>query len=136
MDEGFEHPEPTADWETSGYWEGAARGELVLQRCRDCGLVQHRPRGICAHCLSSSIDHFVASGRGTVHTFTVIHQNQMRAFRGACPYVLAYVDLEEGPRLMTNIVDCDPATVRIGQAVVPDFSPCKNGLAVPRFRPA
>ena len=136
MDEGFEHPEPTADWETSGYWEGAARGELVLQRCRDCGLVQHRPRAICAHCLSGSIDHFVASGRGTVHTFTVIHQNQMRAFRGACPYVLAYVDLEEGPRLMTNIVDCDPATVRIGQEVVPDFSPCKNGLAVPRFRPA
>ena len=69
------------DWETRAYWEGCGRHELVLQRCRDCGLVQHRPRAICAHCLSGSIDHFVASGRGTVHTFTVIHQNQMRAFR-------------------------------------------------------
>lgn len=136
MDEKFEHPEPTANWETSGYWEGAARGELVLQRCLDCRRVQHRPRAICAHCLSSAIEHFAASGRGRVYTFTVTHQNQMPAFRQACPYVLAYVELEEGPRIMTHIVGCDPEEVEIEQAVVVDFAPCANGLAVPRFRPA
>ena len=136
MDEKFEHPEPTAQWETSGYWEGAARGELVLQRCLECGGVQHRPRAICARCLSSRIEHFAASGRGRVYTFTVTYQNQMPAFRKACPYVLAYVELEEGPRIMTHIVDCDPEAVEIDQAVVVDFAPCANGLAVPRFRPA
>lgn len=131
----IEHPEPTAHWETSGYWEGAARGELVLQRCRDCESIQHRPRAICAQCLSSSVEHFVATGRGRVHTYTVTHQNQMPAFRGADPYVLAYVELEEGPRIMTHIVGCDPEAVEIDQDVTVHFVPCKNGLAVPIFRP-
>ena len=58
----------------------------------------------------------------------------MPGFRGACPYVLAYVELEEGPRVMTNIVDCDPEMVEVGMSVLVDFSPCENGLAVPRFR--
>ena len=67
----IKHPPTAASWETRGYWEGADRGELVLQRCRDCQTVQHRPRAVCASCLSSEIEHFVASGRGTVYTFTV-----------------------------------------------------------------
>ena len=72
MSKPIKHPEPTASWETRGYWEGAARGELVLQRCGAChDVVQHRPRGICASCLSSKIEHFVASGRGRIHTYTV-----------------------------------------------------------------
>ena len=136
------HPPTTASWETRGYWEGADRGELVLQRCRACETVQHRPRAVCARCLSSDIEHFVASGLGTVYTFTVTHQNQMPGFRDACPYVLAYVDLEEGPRLMTNIVDCDPEAVSIGMAVEVDFaaptagkSGKPAGFAVARFKP-
>ena len=134
MSKAIKHPEPTASWETRGYWEGAARGELVLQRCRACHVVQHRPRAICASCLSSEMEHFVASGRGRIHTYTVTQQNQMPGFRGACPYVLAYVELEEGPRVMTNIVECDPEVVEVGMPVLVDFSPCENGFAVPRFR--
>jgi hypothetical protein len=130
------HPRPYADWETRAYWEGAARGELVLQRCRDCGAVQHRPRALCASCLSDDIQHFVASGRGAVHTFTVTHQNQAPGFREACPYVLAYVELEEGPRLLTNVVGCDPAEVRIGMPVRVDFAPTDGEFPVPVFRPA
>lgn len=117
----IEHPRPTASWETRGYWEGAGRGEIVLQRCGDCGVVQHKPRGICVSCLSSNIEHFVASGRGTVYTFTVTNQNQARGFADACPYVMAYVDLEEGPRLLTNIVGCEPDEVSIGMSVVAEF---------------
>ena len=131
----IEHPKPFADWETRLYWEGCGRGELVLQRCGGCGTVQHRPRAICASCLSGEIEHFVASGRGQVYTFTVTHQNNARGFREACPYVLAYVELEEGPRVLTNVVGCDPDTVRIGMPVVADFTPPDNDLAVPRFRP-
>ena len=63
------------------------------------------------------------------------HQNQQPGFREACPYVLAYVDLEEGPRLMTNVVGCDPESVRIGDAVEVDFADSETGFAIPRFKP-
>lgn len=127
---------PATDWQTLAYWEGCGRGELVLQRCPACDLVQHRPRGVCARCLSSEIEHFVASGRGVVYSFTITHQNGLPPFSEACPYVLAYVDLEEGPRLMTNIVGCEPDGVEIGMAVMADFVPADDGLGTPRFVPA
>jgi len=136
----FSHPLPYASWESRGWWEGAGRGELVLQRCTACGLVQHKPRANCVKCLTDTIEHFVASGRGTVHTFTVTHQNVVPPFNAQLPYVLAYVELEEGPRVLTNIVDADPAVVAIGLPVVADFAsaPRDDGelIAVPRFRPA
>lgn len=135
-----EYSAPAIDWESRAYWEGAGRGELVLQRCRDCGTVQHRPRGLCATCLSDDIEHFVASGRGEVYTYSVVRQNQMPAFAKAVPYVVSYIQLEEGPQLLSNIVDCDPDDVSIGMAVKVDFvpTPSKNGdvLGVPRFVPA
>ena len=134
------HPMPYASWETRGWCEGAGRGELVLQRCTSCGLVQHKPRANCVRCLTDTIEHVVASGRGTIHTFTVTHQNVVPPFNAQLPYVLAYVELEEGPRVLTNIVDADPATIAIGQPVVADFAsaPRDDGeaIAVPRFRPA
>ena len=134
------HPAPYASWETRGWWEGAGRGELVLQRCVTCGIVQHKPRALCAKCLTDTVEHFVASGHGTIHTFTVTHQNMVAPFSGHLPYVLAYVELDEGPRVLTNIVGCDPAEVRIGQPVVADYATTERddgeAFAVPRFRPA
>lgn len=134
------HPTPYASWETRGWWEGAGRGELVLQRCTSCGTVQHKPRALCVSCLTDTIEHVVASGRGTIHTFTVTHQNVASPWNSQLPYVLAYVELEEGPRVLTNIVGADPAELRIGQPVVADFAttPRDDGeaFAVPRFRPA
>ena len=127
---------PSCDWETRTYWEGCGRGELVLQRCRDCGVVQHRPRGLCVSCLSDAIEHFVASGRGVVHSYTITRQNGLPDFREACPYVLAYVDLEEGPRLMTNITGCEPQAVRVGLPVRVEFVATGDDLGVPRFVPA
>jgi uncharacterized protein len=136
----IDHPQPSASWETRGYWEGAGRDEIVLQRCEDCGTVQHKPRGVCATCLSSNLDHFVASGKGTVYTFTVTNQNMAKGFAEACPYVMAYVDLDEGVRMLTNIVGCDPATVTVGMAVQADFAHQERddgeAFAVPRFTPA
>jgi uncharacterized OB-fold protein len=134
------HPLPYASWETRGWWEGCGRGELVLQRCRTCGIVQHKPRALCVKCLTDTLDYFVASGRGTVHTFTVTRQNMVPPFRDHLPYVLAYVELDEGPRVFTNIVGCDPEEVRIGQPVVADYATAERddgeAFAVPRFRPA
>ena len=117
----IEHPLPFASWESRGFWEGAGRGELVLQRCEACGLVQHRPRGVCAHCLDgSALTHFTASGSGEIYSFTITEQNQAKGFAEACPYVMAYVKLNEGPRLLTVIVDCDPDDVAVGARVVAD----------------
>jgi len=132
---------PAIDWESRAYWEGAGRGELVLQRCRACGVVQHRPRGFCVSCLDGEIEHFVASGRGSVYTYSIVHQNQMPKFRNALPYVVAYVELEEGPQLLTNLVGCDPETITIGMPVRVDFVPTPDeatgdALGVPRFVPA
>ena len=140
----IQYRSPAADSDTKAFWAGCGRHELVLQRCGDCGTLQHRPRGLCVSCLSDEIGHFVASGRGSVHTFTVTHQNGLPAFREACPYVLAWVDLEEGPRLMTNIVGCEVEEVRIGMPVVVEFVDVESnealgtdgGCAIPRFRPA
>ena len=118
----IEHPLPFASWESRGFWEGAGRGELVLQRCEACGLVQHRPRGVCAHCLDgSALTHFTASGSGEIYSFTITEQNQAKGFAEACPYVMAYVKLDEGPRLLTVIVDCDPDDVAVGARVVADY---------------
>lgn len=134
------HPKPSASWESRGYWEGAGRGELVIQRCRTCDRYQHKPRALCVTCLTDTIDHVVASGHGTVHTLTVTNQNQAKGFAEACPYVLAYVDLAEGPRVLTNIVGVDPGEVTIGMAVTADYAPVDDdrgeAFAVPRFRPA
>ena len=131
----IKHPRPGVSWETRAFWEGCERGELVLQRCGRCSVIQHRPRALCASCLSSEILHFVASGRGTIYTYTITHQNQAPGFREAVPYVLAYVELDEGPRLLTNIVECALEQVRIGLPVQVDFAD-EDGFSVPRFRPA
>ncbi len=137
----IDHPSPHASWETRGYWEGAGRGTLVLQKCRNCSLVQHRPRGVCAHCLKSAdLEHFPASGRGEVYSYTVTEQNQAKGFAEACPYVMAYVTLEEGPRLLTVIVDCDPDVVTIGMPVAAGFvnqeRDDREVFAIPVFRPS
>ena len=104
-----------------------------------CGTVQHKPRGVCATCLAGDPEHFVAAGTGTVYTFTVTNQNQARGFAEACPYVMAYVDLDEGVRVLTNVVGCEPDEVRIGMAVEADFAHQERddgeAFAVPRFRP-
>ncbi len=135
MTKPLKHPKPGVDWETRAYWEGCGRHELILQRCRSCGTLQHRPRALCVSCLSDEIEHFPASGRGTVYSFTVTHQNQAPGFREALPYVLAYVELEEGVRLLTNIVGCSPEDVRIGLPVEVEYAQLEGDIAVPRFHP-
>jgi uncharacterized protein len=134
----IQHPQPTVNEETRAYWEGATRGELVLQRCKACKRVQHRPRALCVSCFSDEIEHFVASGRGHVYTCTVTYQNGARGFRDAVPYVLAYVELDEGPRVLANVVGCDPRSVAIGMPVKASFAPptSAEGYTVPRFTPA
>lgn len=102
---------------TAAYWEAAADGVLLLQRCRPAGHVQHYPRGLCATCWSDDLEWAPAEGTGRVWTFTVVHMPGHPAWSDQVPYVLALVELDEGPRMMTDIVGVDPADVFVGQRV-------------------
>lgn len=117
-----ERARPAKDPVTTEYWDATARGELLIQRCPACGHRQHYPRAACTQC-GATPEWERASGRGTIHTFTVIRQNHSRPFRDLAPYVVAIVELEEGPRMMGNVTDCPIEDVRIGMPVEVWFDP-------------
>ena len=131
----YRKPLPRIDEESRGWWEALGRHELYVQRCRDCDTLRLPPRAVCPVCLSSAVVWERASGRGTVYSFTVTHQNQAPGFREELPYVLAVVELEEGPRLVTNVVGCAPDEVRIGMAVEVTFDDVTPEVTLPKFRP-
>lgn len=127
-------PMPAVNTETEPFWSAAADGRLLLKRCLSCAAVVWYPRGMCPHCGSPRTEWFEGSGRGTVYSFTVNHKGE-GAYRGQV-YVLAYVELEEGPRMLTNVVEIDPGEVEIGMAVRAVFAPTDGGTALVRFAPA
>ena len=128
-------PEPVANLETEPFWDAVADGCLVLPRCDSCGTVVWYPRRFCPVCHTAGVTWREASGRGTVYSFTVVRKAP-GAWSGAAPYVIAYVELEEGPRILTNVVDVDPAAVEVGMPVEATFVPTPDGQAIFRFRPA
>lgn len=102
---------------TVEFWDAANEGRLLLQRCESCGHVQHYARSICTACWSHALRWQQSRGLGVVWTFTVIGMPGHPAWKPDAPYVVAVVALDEGPRMLTNIVECDPASVFIGQPV-------------------
>ena len=132
----YKKPLPRVDEETRGFWEALARHELYVQRCRSCGTTRFYPRSVCPACLSSDTEWLRSSGRGTVYSFTVTHQNQAPGFREELPYVLAIVELDEGVRMMTNVVGCAPDAVRVGMPVQVVFEDVTAEITLAKFRPA
>lgn len=129
-------PLPTIVGETRPFWEACRRGQLVIQRCAACGEYQFYPRGICAHCWSEDIRWVETAGRGTVWTYTVTYQNRTPGFAEEVPYIVALVELEEGVKMFTNLVDCAPREVAIGMAVEATFTRANDRVTVPYFKPA
>ncbi|MBX7161470.1 MAG: Zn-ribbon domain-containing OB-fold protein [Acidimicrobiia bacterium] len=127
-------PEPDPD--TEAYWDAAADGRLLLRRCRGCGEHHFYPRPFCPHCWSDDVEWVEASGRATLYTFSIVRRNDLPPWPERVPYVPAVVDLAEGPRMMTNVVGCDPDDVRIDMDLVLDFRDEDDGVRVPVFRPA
>lgn len=130
-----DRPKPALDHVSRQYWEAAGRGELLIQHCPACGHRQHYPRAGCTIC-GASPDWEQASGRGVVYTYTVIRQNYGKPFRDELPYVIAMIDLEEGPRLLTGLTDVEPEAVEIGMAVEVWFADAGDDIGIPFFRPA
>ena len=130
----YKKPLPHLDEENRWFFEACARHQLVLQKCSSCGTVRFYPRALCPSCMSSKTDYVRASGRGRVYTFTVTHQNQAPGFRDELPYVMAYVELEEGLRILTNVVNTPPNEVTIGMPVEVLFEDIDENLAIPKFQ--
>lgn len=118
--------------EEKAWFEAAAQGAVALTRCRACG-AHSVARVVCPSCWSQDVETVHACGRGRVYSFTVLHRAGRPGFEDEVPYVVALVDLEEGPRVMTAITDVDPAEVRIGMPVRAAFRPYPGDLTVPVF---
>ena len=128
-------PVPTPTPETAHFWEGAKVGELRMQRCGDCAEVYFPPRPFCPACASKNVEVFVASGRAQLYSY-VINQRPHPAFDG--PYSIAVVELEEGPRMMTNIVNVEqtPEALQLDMALEVTFEPLTDEINLPYFQPS
>ncbi len=127
-------PAPGANPETAPFWAATARGELLVKQCEDCASLIWYPRSVCPECGGLRTRWQPVSGRGTVYSYTVNHRGE-GPYRDYGPYVLAYVELAEGPRLMTNIVEAEPGDLAVGLPVEVTFHDTGEGSALPRFRP-
>lgn len=127
-------PLPDVTPETKPYWEAAADGTLLLRECTDCGLVYHYPRVLCPDCFSDDVDWRAATGEGEVYTYS--STDTVSGWpEDALPLVVAYVELDEGPRVLTSI-EADPGAVEIGMGVAVRFVETEaTDIAVPVFTP-
>src|SRR2546429_9089228 len=121
------------DNESRPYWEGLARGELRIQRCDVCSQAVFYPRSLCPHCHSQKLSWIVATGKGTIYSYTVAHQ-AYGVFAQDIPFVVAIVELEEGVRMMTRIIDALRERIAIGLAVQVTFEKVGEDLTLPYFR--
>jgi uncharacterized OB-fold protein len=132
----YAKPLPHIDEEMRPWWEAAQRHELYIQKCRDCGDLRFHPRALCTNCMSSRTEWIRCSGRGKIYTFTVTYQNGSSGFRDSLPYVLAWVELEEGVKMLTNIVECPPDQMKIDQRVEAVFDDVTPDVTLVKFRAA
>ncbi|HEX9661199.1 MAG TPA: OB-fold domain-containing protein [Candidatus Binatia bacterium] len=133
-------PVPAITPEAQPFWDAAAQQKLKIQRCKDCNAWVWTPRPSCVECGSEKVEWTDMGGKGEVYSFTVIRQivgrGASQAFQKDIPYVVAWVDLDEGPRLITNIVGCPVEGVKLGMKVAVQFEQASDKVWLPKFRPA
>jgi uncharacterized OB-fold protein len=127
---------PPINGESAPYWEGCRQGELRLQKCGACGFVQFYPRLLCSQCSERQLDWVAASGLGRVKSFTIVRRAVSAAYEPDVPYVVALIELAEGPVMMSNVVNCDPETVETGMPVQVTFDTWTTEVSMPMFQPA
>jgi uncharacterized OB-fold protein len=126
-------PSPILTEDNRLFWQAAAEGRLVAQRCQGCGRLHHPPRPMCPACHSLEFDLAELSGTGQVYSYALLHHPRSPSF--TYPLVTALVDLDEGIRMVTNLVGVEPGAVRIGMAVRVTFVPTERDMSVPVFTP-
>ena len=127
---------PTPDPDTQAFWDAARDRRLLIRRCNACGEAHFYPRPFCPSCWSDDVVWEDASGAATLYTWSVVRVNDLPPFHERVPYVAAVVDLAEGPRMMTNVVDCDPDALAVGMALEVTYREETPEITLPVFRPA
>lgn len=127
---------PIVNVETAEFWDACRAHRLLLRRCNACGTTSFYPRPFCPACWSDDVGWVDASGRATLYTWSVVHRNDLPPFDERVPYVAAIVDLAEGPRMMTNVVDVAHDDLRIGMPLEVVFRDEADDIVIPVFRPA
>ena len=128
------NPAPAIDPETKPYWDATLEGKLIIRHCNACGENHWYPRTLCPFCGSVDTEWLETAGKGTIYTFAITRKG-LGHYGGVGPYVLAFVTLDEGPTMLTNIIECDVDALRIGDRVEVVFHKTEAEAALPRFRP-
>lgn len=126
-------PRPIANADSLPYWNAARERRLVVRKCKECGEMHFMPRHLCPACWSDQLEWVDAKGTGTVHSFSIIRRASDPAFAHLVPYVTALIDLDEGPRMMTNVLGDDALSVKIGDRVKVNFEDRGDGALLPQF---
>ena len=129
-------PRPISPEVTRPFWEAAKRHELVMPRCTTCDHLFFYPRSECPRCLSSHLEWVRVSGRGRLHTYTIVYQPANAAFRDDTPYIYAVVQLDEGPRMVSNVVQCDLDAVKVDMPLEAIFDDVTPECTLVKFKPA
>jgi len=127
-------PAPTLHPDNERFWEGVKRQELVLQRCKECGKWLHPPRPMCPKCRSLETEWVPSTGKGTIHSWVIYRESPHPGFKA--PYAVVLVELEEGVRVVSNLLDVQPEAVSIGMPVEVVFDEVNEAVVLPKFRKA
>ena len=129
------HHLPVIDAESAAFWAGAKQHKFLIRHCNACGRSHFYPRHSCPHCWSDNCEWRPSSGRGRVYSYTVIHHNDVLPFKERLPYIVALIDLEEGVRVTTNIVEGTPEVMHVGMPVEVVYEHVSDEVTLPQFRP-
>lgn len=135
MSQAVSKPIPIPDEITAPFYDGAREGRLMLQHCPSCNGWSFPVRERCPHCFAAGLQWRQASGRGTLYTFAIMHQVMNPGFAGAVPYNVSQIDLEEGVRMISNVVGVANDALKIGMKLEAFFEDVGDGVSVPKFRP-
>jgi len=130
----YDKPLPQPTKYSHPYWDACKRHVLALQHCTDCGIYRFYPRPLCPNCNSARFNWDEVSGRGVVYTFTEVHRAIMPGFAEELPIIVAIIELENGVRMMSNIVECEASEVAIDCAVEVIFHDVTEEITLPKFR--
>ena len=131
----YTKPLPKVNSENEFFWQGCAKQQLLFQICMKCGFIRWPPSDICPECHEGETDYVISEGRGRIYTYVVYHQSFLSEFTADLPYVVSLVELEEGPRLLTNIINCDPNSLHCEMPVIVKWEFVGEEISIPKFEP-
>lgn len=127
-------PQPVANADSLPYWNAAREGRLLIRMCGACGALHFMPRYLCPVCWSDRLEWVQSKGTGSVHSFTIVRRAPVATFAARVPYVVALIDLDEGPRMITNLLGDNALSVQIGDRVQVTFENRGDGAMLPQFK--